>query len=87
MLESNSSSWKQPFLAALKESDKEKLAEQVYAAEGAIFLRVQELAESVDRHEERSEIQAACAALLAIQVNKLGWPFSLPCRPRLPVRP
>jgi len=70
-------SWKEPFLAALKESDKVKLTKLVYEAEGAMFLRFQEMAESADHHEERSEMQSACAALLSIQVNKLGWPSSL----------
>lgn len=77
MTESHSSSWKEPYLAALTEPDKEKLTEPVHAAEGAIFLRLQELANLPDHHEERSEIRAACAELLTIQVDKLGWPSSL----------
>jgi hypothetical protein len=80
MRDSHSSSWKEPYLEALRESDKEKLTELVYAAEGAIFLRLQELARSADHHEERSEIDAACAALLSIQINKLGFPLALPER-------
>jgi len=79
--ESNSPSWKEPFLEALRESDKVKLAELVHAAEGAIFLRLQELAESPDHHEERSQINVACAALLSIQINKLGFPSSLSEKP------
>ncbi len=79
--------WREPFLAALAETDKDKLTELVYAAEGAIFVRLQELAGSADHHEERSEIHVACAALLSIQVNKLGWPLGLPNRPKLPAQP
>jgi hypothetical protein len=74
------SDWKQPFLAALEETDEDKLRTLVYAAEQAIFLRMQELGDSADHHDERDEIQKACAALLSIQVNKLGWPSSLPDR-------
>jgi hypothetical protein len=78
MLDSYSSDWKKPFLAALGETDKEKLVALVHAAEQAIFLRMQELENSADHHDERDEIQKACAALLSIQVNRLGWPSSFP---------
>jgi hypothetical protein len=79
--EPNSPSWRQPFLEALVETDKEKLLKLVHATEGAIFLRFNELEGSSDHHEERSEMRAACATLLSIQVNKLGWPSSLPINP------
>jgi hypothetical protein len=85
--ESNSRSWKEPFLEALFETDKEKLTKLVYTAEGAMFLRSQELAGSSDHHEERSELQVACAALLTVQVNKLGWPCTLPKEPGWPLSP
>jgi hypothetical protein len=75
---SDSFTWKEPYLAALKEPDKQKLAELVHAAEGAIFLRSQELAGSDNHSDERMELAAACEGLLSIQVNKLGWPSSLP---------
>jgi hypothetical protein len=65
-------SWKQLYFEALRESDQDKLAERVDAAEEAMFLRSQELADSADDNEERSEIHVACAALLAIRINKLG---------------
>ena len=72
----SSSSWKEAYLNVLKETDNKKLPELVHAAEGAIFLRLQELPDS-GHLEERREIQAACADLLAIQINKLGWPAAL----------
>jgi hypothetical protein len=65
-------SWKQPFLQALRESDKQRLGELVLAAEHAIILRQQELKHSSDHHEERSEMQVAIAALLTVGVYKLG---------------
>jgi hypothetical protein len=65
-------SWKQPFLQALRESDKQRLGELVLAAEHAIILRQQELKHSSDHHEERSEMQVAIAALLTVSVYKLG---------------
>jgi hypothetical protein len=37
----DSFSWKEPYLAALNESDEAKLTELVYAVEGAIFCRLQ----------------------------------------------
>jgi len=76
----SSFSWREPFVAAMLETDKDKLTERVHAAEGAIFLRLQELTDSAEHHEERTEIQVACAALLSVQVNKLGWPSSLPIK-------
>jgi len=77
----DSLAWKEPYLAALKESDKEKLTELVHATETAIFQRQQEIAESDDHYEERMELQACCEGLLSIQINKLGWPSSLPANP------
>jgi hypothetical protein len=76
-------SWKQLYLAALRESDKQKLAGLIDAAEDAMFLRSQELAGSIDGDEERNEIHVACAALLSIRINKLGWPSPLPGKPTL----
>jgi hypothetical protein len=65
-------SWKQPFLQALREADKQRLGELVLAAEHAIILRQQELRNSSHHHEERSEMQVAIAALLTVSVYKLG---------------
>ncbi len=65
---------KESYLEALRESDKVKIAERADAAEEAMFLRWQELADSADDNEERNEIHVACAALLVIKVHKLGCP-------------
>ncbi len=73
----SSSSWKQPLLEALMETDKNKLTERVHAAEAAIFDRLRVMENSADGHGERREIQEACASLLDIQVNKLEWPCPL----------
>jgi hypothetical protein len=81
MRDSRSLSWKEPYLAALKESDKQKILELVHAAEEAIFLRQQELADSEDHHEERSEIGLACENLLTIKTHILGWPSPLASQP------
>jgi hypothetical protein len=67
MSHSHSSSWKEPYLAALIEPDTEKLAKLVHATELAIFLRVQELAGFADGHEERREIGVACENLLTLK--------------------
>jgi hypothetical protein len=56
MSASYSSSWKEPYLAALIEPNTEKLIKLVHATESAMFLRLQELAGSADGHEERKEI-------------------------------
>jgi hypothetical protein len=67
-------SWKELFLGALIESNKEKLTELVQATEKAIAFRAQELLNSPDHREERSEMAVAHAALLSIKTHKLGWP-------------
>jgi hypothetical protein len=46
----------------------------VQAAEYAIVLRLQELENSTDHHEERVEMERAAADLLVIKTHKLGWP-------------
>ncbi len=76
-MQESSSSWKEAYLDVLKETDKNRLAQLVYAAEEAIFLRQQEISDSAEYHQERLELKAACADLLAIQINKLGWPAAL----------
>ncbi|MFZ0584250.1 MAG: hypothetical protein WAN72_03850 [Candidatus Acidiferrales bacterium] len=74
MPDSYSTSWKEPYHQALKESDEQKLTELVHAAEYAIVLRLQELENSTDHHEERAEMKLAAADLLVIKTYKLGWP-------------
>ena len=44
------------------------------ATEQAIALRAQELLNSPDHHNERSEMTVANAALLSMKTHKLGWP-------------
>ena len=66
-------SWKELYLWALIESDKEKLTGLIQAVERAIASRAQELFNSPDHHEERSAMAAANAALLSMKTHKLGW--------------
>lgn len=81
MTPSHSSAWKQPYLAALIEPDKEKLTKLVQATERAMFLRVQELADSVNGHQERKEIEVASGNLLTLKSLILGWSSPVPCEP------
>jgi hypothetical protein len=74
MPDCDSPSWKQSYLEALKETDKAKLADLAYAAEEAIFFRLGEIEGSTDHYEERNDLKAACAELMTIRVEKLGWP-------------
>jgi len=67
-------SWKELYLWVLIESEKEKLTGLIQAVEHAIARRAQELLNSPDDHEERSEMAAANAALLSLKTHKLGWP-------------
>jgi hypothetical protein len=79
MPDSYPTSWKEPYRQALKESDQQKLTELVQAAEYAIVLRLQELQNSTDHHEERAEMKRAAADLLVIKTYKLGWPSISDC--------
>jgi hypothetical protein len=63
--------WRHAYRKVLNESHNGNLTKAVYAAEAAIFLRLQEL-DGDDN--EREEMKAASADLLAIKVHKLGWP-------------
>ena len=74
MPDSYPTSWKEPYHQALTESDEQKLTELVQAAEYAIVLRLQELENSTDHHEEHMELKQAAADLLPIKTHKLGWP-------------
>jgi hypothetical protein len=64
--------WKEIFLQAMNESDREKLRQLVPKAEAAIFLRREELGNSAEAHEELSTIVVAMEALRSIRVQRLG---------------
>jgi hypothetical protein len=66
--------WQHEFEAALLEGDLQRLRQRVDAAEAAIFLRSQALAESPQGREEQQAISEAIQALRAIQREKLGYP-------------
>jgi hypothetical protein len=74
MRDSYPASWKDLYLQTVLESDKEKLTGLIQAVEHAIASRAQELLNSTDHHEERSEMATANAALLSMKTHKLGWP-------------
>jgi CheY-like chemotaxis protein len=66
--------WQLEYQAALLEVDPQKLHERVKAAEAAIFLRQQALANSPDGQAERQAIEDAMHALRFLQTEKLGYP-------------
>jgi hypothetical protein len=66
--------WKELYLWALIESDKEKLTELIQAIEQAIARRARALLNSPDHHKERDEMAIALASLLSMKTHKLGWP-------------
>jgi hypothetical protein len=78
---SHTSASKEPYLAALIEPDNEKLTKLVQATERAMLLRAQELAGSVDGHEERKEIEVASGNLLTLKSLILGCSSPVPCEP------
>ena len=64
--------WQREFEAALAEVDPQKLLQRVEAAEGAIFLRQQALADAPCA--EQQAIADAMRKLRLIQTEKLGYP-------------
>lgn len=66
--------WQREFEAAVLEGDPQTLRQRVNAAEGALFLRSQALAESAQGHAEQQAISEAIRTLRAIQREKLGDP-------------
>jgi hypothetical protein len=65
--------WQLEYQAALLEIDPQKLPERVKAAEDAIFLRQQALANNSDGHAEREAIEDAMRALRFLQTEILGY--------------
>ena len=66
----------QPLLQdAIDEPDPQKLPEKVTTAEGAIFLRWQQLTDSHNHHEESEALRQASGELLKIQTQRLKWPI------------
>jgi hypothetical protein len=66
--------WQREYEAALLEVDPQKVAERVKAAEAAIFLRQQALANNPDGHAERQAIDDAMRALRVIQTETMNYP-------------
>jgi hypothetical protein len=74
IVERGAGTWREPFEKAVKETDLQRLGELVVQAEAAIYKRFEKLRNSPDCDEERSAIKAASDQLLALKVNRLGWP-------------
>lgn len=59
---------------ALVEQDPEKLKERVDEAEAAVFLRLQDLAQTQDSSAERAALHDASKALLTLKTHGLKFP-------------
>jgi hypothetical protein len=66
--------WERPLLEAQLETDLEKVAKNVEAAETAIFLRQSELRDLPDGQQEIEALNQAARDLLRIETEKLSWP-------------
>jgi hypothetical protein len=74
IVERGAGNWREPFEKAVKETDLQRLGELVIQAEAAIYKRFEKLQNSADCDEERRAIKVASDQLLALKVNRLGWP-------------
>jgi hypothetical protein len=70
--------WKTAYEKTVWESDTEKLLTEIHVTEEALFHRWQEIDHDVAHAKERTEMEAAAEDLLAIKINRLGWPD--PCQ-------
>ena len=70
----SSHSWQKPYRDALLEFDLPEIERKVHAAEGAIFLRMQQLGDSPDDNTERRAIHEALSALRGVLTEKLNYP-------------
>jgi hypothetical protein len=66
--------WRTAYEKTMCEFDKAKLLALIDAAEGALFLRWQELGDSPDHTQERASMKLASDDLLAFKIHMLGWP-------------
>ena len=66
--------WQRELDAALSEHDREKLFEQVMAAEAAIFNRLQAISQNAAHEAERHAIRDAVAKLRILKRDELGFP-------------
>ena len=67
--------WQRLLQDAIDEPDPQKLPEKLATAEGAIFLRWQQLTDSHNHHEESEALRQASGELLKIQTQRLKWPI------------
>jgi hypothetical protein len=66
--------WREPYQAALREDDLQKLTELVREAEGAIFARMLVLGTIPDENDEQKVLRDACDRLFFIKIKILKWP-------------
>ncbi len=69
--------WQSVYEASLSESDPKKLLERVHSAEAAIFNRLQQLAQSPESADQKTEQQAIADALTTLRLlkrDKLNFP-------------
>jgi hypothetical protein len=69
--------WQQAIEAAVNESDPKKSLEKIYAADAAIFSRLQELAQNCEdskHQQERQAITDSCKTFWNHKRDALGYP-------------
>jgi hypothetical protein len=72
--ESDQPLWKELYMQAFMETDRQKVTLLLFAAELAMTERSRQLLNAPDHHEELTELAVAKAALETIRLRKLGWP-------------
>lgn len=68
------SEWEKLYRAVLVETDRDRLADLIGAAESAIVGRRRELTKCEDADKERDAIEVAAEEILDIKTARLRWP-------------
>ncbi|MGB8543675.1 MAG: hypothetical protein WCD49_18750 [Candidatus Acidiferrales bacterium] len=67
--------WQRLLQDAIDETDLQEVPEKLAAAEGAMFLRWQQLTDSHNHYKESEALRQASGELLKLQTQRLKWPI------------
>lgn len=69
--------WQELYATCVSEAETDRLEKLTYDTEGAMYLRLRELAHELRPSNEAQELKQAATGLLEIRIRKLGWPDPL----------
>jgi hypothetical protein len=73
-MEAIAAKWRELCQEALLETGTAELEQKMQSAEGAVFLRLQELWKQDPDNPEREDLRGALSTLRKLQIERLGYP-------------